>query len=59
MLTQLKIVLLIVVCAAVVVQLGGCYYSRHERRSDEDRPRQHDRVPDRAELYMRVPGSNH
>ena len=53
MLTKLKSALLILVCSAVVIQLGGCMYDR-DRRPDHDRQRQHDHGQGPAELDIHV-----
>ena len=56
MLTKLKSVLLVFVCAAVVLQLTGCIYGydRHGRRSHDEGRGHHERGPDHAELDIRV-----
>jgi hypothetical protein len=54
MFTRIKIVLWLLIFAAVVVQLGGCVYARDERRLKHDHSRQHDRTPDHAELDIRL-----
>ena len=56
MFTQLKSALLILVFSAVAVPLAGCGYDRHGHPSDHERPRQHDRAPNHAEIDIHVHG---
>ena|GEM_PF-2354992 len=52
----LKSFLMIVVCAAVVLQLAGCIFVRHDRRADRDRPRVHDEDKGHPDIDIRVHG---
>ena len=54
MFIKLKNVLLMLICAAVVIELGGCMYDRHERRSDRDIQREHEHIQGPSELDIRV-----
>ena len=54
MLIKLNRGLLMLVCAALVVQWAGCVYDRHGRRSGDDRQRRHDRAPERLDLDVRL-----
>ena len=53
MVIQVKKMMLVMLFAVMVAQLGGCIFERHERR-DEDHGRHHDRGPDHAALDIRV-----
>ena len=54
MVTKLRSVLLIFICAAMVVPLVGCIYDRHGRRYHDEGREHHDRAPDHAELDIRI-----
>lgn len=54
MLTKLKFVSLILVCAAVALQLTGCMYERRDNLSDRDHGWQNDRDRQHSDRDPRV-----
>ena len=54
MLSKLRSALLILVSAAAILQLQGCFFERREHRGDGEHMREHDRGHEHADLDIHV-----
>ena len=54
MFIKLKNVLLLLIFAALVVQLGGCIFSRHDHWSDDEHPGHHDSDRDHGDIDIHL-----